>query len=168
MNGTRSQMYVRNIVFGVSDSLVSTVGLLSGIDVNGTARHTIIITGIVYAFVESFSMAVGSFLSESSAEDFAARRDVPIGRPFVGGIVMFVSFILASFVPIAPYLLVDTGMALWASIGLSVAALFVVGYASARMSKTHMLRHGLRMALLGGIAIVVGIVVGKVVDGNQV
>jgi hypothetical protein len=42
-----SDLYVRNIVFGISDSLVSTVGLLSGIDVSGTSRQIIILTGIV-------------------------------------------------------------------------------------------------------------------------
>lgn len=56
-------LYVRNITFGIADSLVSTVGLLSGIDIIGASHATVISTGLIYAFVEAFSMAVGSFLS---------------------------------------------------------------------------------------------------------
>ena len=108
-----TDLYVRNIVFGISDSLVSTVGLLSGIDVSGTSRQIIVLTGIVYAFVEAFSMAVGSFLSEQSTEEYDVKGEVPDGKPFLAGIVMFVSFILASFIPIVPYLFAGLTAALW-------------------------------------------------------
>jgi len=158
-------LYLRNVIFGITDSLVSTVGLLSGIGASGATGHTVILTGIVYAFVESFSMAVGSFLSEAAGEDYALKKDAPYGRPFVGGLVMFASFILASFIPIGPYLFLNASSALFASIGVSIAALFLVGYVSARLSKTSVLRHGARMALLGGFAIVIGVIVGRFADG---
>ncbi len=158
-----ADLYVRNVVFGIADSLVSTVGLLSGIDVSGTSRHVIILTGVVYAFVEAFSMAVGSFLSEQSAEEYDTRSEVPDGKPFAAGIVMFVSFILASFIPIVPYLFAGLTVALWLSIALSIIALFIVGLVSAKIVKVHVWKHGLKMALLGGAAIVIGVVVGKFV-----
>jgi len=60
----------RNFIFGVEDSLVSTVGLLSGIAAADTSRFTIITTGIVLIFVEAFSMGIGSFLSEETSEQF--------------------------------------------------------------------------------------------------
>lgn len=156
-----NDLYVRNIVFGISDSLVSTVGLLSGIDVSGTSRQVIILTGVVYAFVEAFSMAVGSFLSEQSTEEYDIKGEVSDGKPFVAGIVMFVSFILASFIPIVPYLFAGLAGALWLSIALSIVALFVVGLVSARIVRVSVLKHAVKMALLGGAAIVIGVVVGK-------
>ena len=62
-------MFLRNTVFGVEDSLVSTVGLLSGIAATGSvSKSFILLTGIVYISVEAFSMAVGSFLSEEFVE----------------------------------------------------------------------------------------------------
>ncbi len=70
-----TELYLRNIIFGISDSLVSTVGLLAGIDAAGTPRQAILLTGIVYAFVEAFSMAVGSFLSEQSAEEYEVKGE---------------------------------------------------------------------------------------------
>jgi len=63
-------VYVRNFVFGVEDSLVSTVGLLSGIASAGASTATIFLTGTVLIFVEAFSMAVGSYLSEESVEEY--------------------------------------------------------------------------------------------------
>src|ERR1035438_3664671 len=96
----QTELYLRNVIFGSPDSLVSTVGLLAGIDVAGTSRQVILLTGIVYAFVEAFSMAVGSFLSEQSAEEYEVKGEATGGGPFTAGVVMFISFILASFIPI--------------------------------------------------------------------
>ena len=160
------ELYLRNVIFGVTDSLVSTVGLLSGIDVSGTPRNVIILTGVVYAFVEAFSMAVGSFLSEESAEEVEANGEVADGNALVGGVVMFISFILASFIPIVPYMLFGVGQALWMSIGFSLLALLVTGFISARITKVNIMSHGLRMVLLGGAAILIGIIVGRFVKIN--
>ena len=157
----QTELYLRNIVFGISDSLVSTVGLLAGIDVAGTSRQAIILTGIIYAFVEAFSMAVGSFLSEQSAEEYEAKGEAPETGPFTAGTVMFITFILASFIPIIPYVIFGLAVALWCSIGFSLLALFAVGMVSAKIVKVKMWRHALKMMLLGGAAIVIGVIVGK-------
>jgi len=156
-----TELYLRNVVFGISDSLVSTVGLLAGIDAAGTARQTILLTGIVYAFVEAFSMAVGSFLSEESAEEYEVKGETSETGPFTAGVVMFASFILASFIPIVPYLIFGLTAALWCSIGFSLLALLIVGMVSARIVKVNVPSHALKMMLLGGTAIVIGVIVGR-------
>jgi VIT1/CCC1 family predicted Fe2+/Mn2+ transporter len=153
------ELYIRNIIFGVSDSLVSTVGLLSGIDISGTSRHIIILTGVTYAFVEAFSMAVGSFLSEQSVEEDETRGEIKDSGPFTAGAAMFISFIFASFIPIIPYMFFDLKLALILSILFSIIVLFLVGMINGK--KTKILKRGFQMALLGGMAIVVGVVVGK-------
>ena len=155
------ELYIRNIIFGISDSLVSTVGLLAGIDVSGTSKHFIILTGVTYAFVEAFSMAVGSFLSEESVEEDIANGKVNGSGPFVAGSIMFLSFIFASFVPIIPYMFLGLTAALFLSIGISIIALFVVGMISANKKNINILKSGFRMALLGGMAIVMGVAVGR-------
>ena len=160
------ELYIRNIIFGISDSLVSTVGLLAGIDVSGTSKHIIILTGVTYAFVEAFSMAVGSFLSEESVEEDSINGEVKTSGPFVAGIIMFLSFIFASFIPIFPYMFFGLISALYISIGISIIALFAVGIISAGKNKVSILKSGLRMALLGGMAIIMGVVVGKFLKIN--
>lgn len=155
------ELYLRNIIFGISDSLVSTVGLLAGIDVSGTSRQIIILTGVTYAFVEAFSMAVGSFLSEQSVEQGAINGEIGVTGPFTAGMIMFLSFIIASFIPILPYMFFTLHIALYLSIGLSILALFIVGMISAKKTNVRILKSGFRMALLGGMAIIIGVVVGK-------
>lgn len=155
-------LYLRTIIFGITDSLVSTVGLLAGLDVAGAVPKTLVLTGIVYAFVEAFSMAVGNYLSQESAEEYASGQAGQSRTAFTGAVIMFVVFVLASFIPIVPYLLYAGTTALTLSVVLSVLALFVLGMVSGKVSKLPMLARGLRMALLGGSAIVIGAIVGAV------
>ncbi|MCL5006693.1 MAG: VIT1/CCC1 transporter family protein [Patescibacteria group bacterium] len=154
--------HVRNIVFGVSDSLVSTVGLLSGIDISGMPRSSIVLSGIIYAFVEAFSMAVGSFLSEQYGAEYDAQSEVSEKNSYVAGTVMFVSFALASLIPMVSYIFLPLAYAIWVSITLSLLALLIVGAASAKISKTNVINRGVRMALLGGAAIMIGVIVGEI------
>ena len=156
-------LYLRTIVFGVTDSLVSTVGLLAGMDVAGATHATLALIGIVYAFVEAFSMAVGNFLSEESAEEYASKADVADGPSIIAGAVMFLTFVFAALIPLVPYLIFSTWHALATSVVVSIIALFIVGMVSARYSHLPMLWRGARMALLGGAAIVMGVVVGSLV-----
>ena len=156
-------MYVRNFTFGVEDSLVSTVGLLSGIAIAGTPKETIILAGIILIFVEAFSMGVGSVMSENSAEEYEARREMPLHRSVLAGTTMFFSYFAAGFIPLAPYLLFPTVQALALSIIFSLGALFLLGAGSARISRTSALRQGALFLSLGGAAIVIGVLVGTAV-----
>lgn len=152
--------YLRNFVFGVEDSLVSTVGLLSGIAIAGLSREDIFVTGLILIFVEAISMCAGSFLAESSAEEYETQTDTPTRRSYWAAVIMFFSYFISGFIPLAPYLLGTDDTALPWSIGLSVASLVVLGVISARISRTNPLKTAIRMVLIGGIAIGAGILVG--------
>lgn len=164
-NGTSRKncaLYVRNFIFGVEDSLVSTVGLLSGVAIAGVPRSTILLTGIVLIFVEAFSMAVGSFLSEHSAEEFVNHKVVSIRSSLNGGVIMFFSYFVSGFIPLAPYILaIEVRYAMLLSIGASLAALFMLGALSARIFKINVMHKALEMLIIGGIAVIVGAVVGS-------
>lgn len=157
--------YVRNFIFGVEDSLVSTVGLLSGIAIADVPRTTILLTGMVLIFVEAVSMAAGSFLSESSAESYVSKHEAPLRSSVSASLIMFFSYFLAGFVPLSPYLLLPVSSAFPVSIVASLIALFVLGALSARMSQTRLIRSALRMLIIGGVAIAVGIIVGRTIAG---
>jgi VIT1/CCC1 family predicted Fe2+/Mn2+ transporter len=136
---------------------------LSGIDASGTSRHTIVATGIIYAFVAAFSMAVGSFLSEQSAEEYTAQGLTTNSKAIESAVTMFVSFVLASFIPLVPYLFTAGTFAFTLSIVFAVASLFIVGLISAKISKVPIIKRALTMACLGGAAIAIGVLVGKFV-----
>lgn len=149
----------RNFIFGVEDSLVSTVGLLSGVATAAAPRQTIVTTGVILIFVEAFSMGVGSFLSEdnSTHSDHSRSTHRRITR---AALVMFVSYFAAGFIPLSPYLLLPPTSAMPLSITLTLATLGALGLYSAAHNHTSLLRGLLEMFVLGGAATTIGIVVG--------
>ena len=107
-------------------------------------------------------MAVGSFLSEESVEEF---QDNKIGKkvseknPILGGIIMFVSFVVAGFIPLFPYLVATGNLALIISIIISLLSLGILGYVSAVVTKAKPFRRAMRMLILGGSAVIIGALV---------
>jgi VIT1/CCC1 family predicted Fe2+/Mn2+ transporter len=154
-------LYVRNFVFGSEDSLVSTVGLLSGVASAGMAKQDVIVTGVILLFVEAISMAVGSYLSENSAEEYMEQADVPMRNALVAGSIMFGSYIFFGFIPLAPYLWLDAPAAVVTSIIGSFIALAYLGYISSRESNIPAAPRIKRMVILGGAAIFIGVVIGR-------
>ena len=152
----------RNFIFGVEDSLVSTVGVLSGVAFADVPRATIFLTGVIIIFVEAFSMGAGSFLSESSGFEYLNRRRFFTGKPAIlsSALWMFAGYFCAGFIPLAPYLIADVAYALPASVGSSLIALFILGVWSGNVAKTRMLYSGMRMLFIGGGAIAIGMIVG--------
>lgn len=155
-------MIVRNFTFGVEDSLVSTVGLLAGVAVANVGKSEILITGFVLIFVEAFSMAVGSLLSEQSVEEYQVQTHVSLAKPAVASLVMFFSYVFAGLIPLAPYFYTTSKTAVIISIALTLLSLFLLGVLNAKMFRAKMLRDGLFTLLMGGIAVGVGIAVGQI------
>ncbi len=154
-------LLIRNIVFGVEDGLVSTVGFLSGIAAASLPKQNILITGVILILVEAFSMAIGSLLSEHSSEEYAAHKEVSMERPFYAAAVMFVSYVLAGLIPLFPYIILDPRPGQWWSVGISVVAIAGLGWANAKLFGLDIRRKVLEMTLLGGLAILVGIGIGR-------
>lgn len=160
-----TSLYVRNFIFGVEDSLVSTVGLLSGIAIAGVPKKDIFITGIVLIFVEAFSMGVGSFLSEDFTETYIEHNGKQSHTKSISGaLIMLLSYFIAGFIPLSPYLLLSIPSAIWVSIALSLLSLFALGSLSAAFFGVNILKNGLKMLLIGGVAITIGSVIGKFVN----
>ena len=109
-------------------------------------------------------MAIGSFLAEHSAEDYLEHREAPLKPPFMDGLIMFFSYFISGFIPIFPYVIFEARSALLTSIIVSLFALFVLGLLSARVSHINILKNSIRMVLVGGVAIAVGVMVGKLVN----
>jgi VIT1/CCC1 family predicted Fe2+/Mn2+ transporter len=157
-------LYMRNFIFGAEDSLVSTVGLLSGIAVADVPRNTIFLTGVVLLFVEAFSMGVGSFLSEHATQESHEESTIATRESTLAALVMFFSYFFSGFIPLLPYRFLETSQAFPTSIIAALVTLFIVGLGSAKILKTRLLNNGLKMLVLGGIAIGLGIIVGQIVQ----
>lgn len=64
-----SRARIREFVFGVQDGLISTVGLLAGIQGATESTAVVIITGLTAMFSGAISMAAGSYLSSSAEKE---------------------------------------------------------------------------------------------------
>ena len=67
---------IREFVFGVQDGLISTVGLLAGIQGATQSNAVVIVSGLTAMFAGAISMAAGSYLS-SSAEKEIFDKELP-------------------------------------------------------------------------------------------
>lgn len=155
--------FIRNFIFGVEDSLVSTVGLLSGVVVGGVPKDAVVLVGVVLIFVEALSMGVGSLLSEHSVEVYIKQGEVPLRRSALGGLIMFFSYFVSGFIPLSPYLIFDVNYAFWISIAVSLLSLFLLGAISGRIFHVKVFREGMEMFIIGGAAVVVGVIIGMII-----
>jgi len=65
---------IREVVFGVEDGMVSTLGVLTGIAIGTNSHFVVVLSGFVVIIVESISMGVGSYLSAKSVKEVAERK----------------------------------------------------------------------------------------------
>ncbi len=159
----RKATFIRNFVFGVEDGLVSTVGFLSGIAVAAVPKSTILLTGIILVFVEAVSMAAGTFLAEDFTDDYLLQKEVALSFPLRASLTMFISYFLAGLVPIIPYIIAPLESAFIWSIILTILALVVFGVITSKLSKVNVAKNSIRMLIIAGLAIVVGVGIGKII-----
>lgn len=69
-----SSALFREMVFGMEDGMVSTLGAITGIAFGTHSLYTVVLSGLVIVSVESISMAVGSYLSSKSARGIDERK----------------------------------------------------------------------------------------------
>ncbi len=154
--------YLRNFVFGAEDSLVSTVGLLSGVSFAGLVSREIILTGVVLIMVESISMGAGVYLSEDSANDLpqAGEQD----KTIADGTIMLFSYLAVGLIPLLPYVFsADTIVGFYWSIGLSLVALFLLGLFKGVVTNRHPVLSAVKVFLVGGAVTAIAVLVGGLI-----
>ncbi len=218
-NISRLEGMIREVVFGMEDGMVSTLGSVTGIAVGSGNHSTVVLAGLVIIAVESISMGIGSYLSNRSEEEVSARKlseekseiknypqeekeelrgmYVKDGWPeklaremseavslnpelmlkemafrelqvfpshtsvsIKGGFYMFGSYVIGGLLPLLSYLLLPIHQAIPASILLTLMGLFALGATATKFTKQPVIKSGVKMLLVGGVALAVGLVVG--------
>ena len=213
--------FIREIVFGANDGLVSNVALVAGV-AGGTNNPNIILLGGIAGLVAgAISMSLGAYVSTKSEHEFreseerrerwevehmrdqelaetrhifrlkgipeplldeiteAVSRDQEqwiklmmteeLGfadqppRPKVSAIIMGVAFSVGAVFPVLPYFFAEGAAAFVTSLSLTAAALFGVGAVRAAMTTGSMWRKGVEMVVLGGGAVAIANVIGRLV-----
>ena len=151
--------YLRSILFGLQDGLVSTTGVVVGIATGVHDKPIIVLAALVAVTVEASSMAAGQYSSEK-----AVHQLDKIGKHTdnlaMGTALMFVSYFIAGMIPISPILLLDLSIAPMVSVTLAFIFLFIVGFVKGKIVEHQALKSAIEMFIIGGIATTLGLIVG--------
>ena len=161
MNILKNEEYLRSILFGVEDSLVSTTGLIAGITIGSDNLRFVLLAGVVAIAIEAVSMGAGEYLSNDTLNDMEKTKR-PKDNPFLSGALMFISYFLAGLIPLAPVLLFKFPSSLIISVFLALVSLFFLGYIKGKIIQVSPMRSGLKILFVGGLATFLGLLVGLV------
>jgi predicted membrane protein (TIGR00267 family) len=82
-------------------------------------------------------------------------------NPWLAGAQSGVAFVIGSFIPLIGYLFFGGAIAVFVSVGISVAALFVVGALKTLFTGLNWLRSGLEMVIIGVFATLITYAIGS-------
>lgn len=153
------EAYLRSLMFGLQDGIVSTTGVVVGISTGVSDKSIIVLAALVAVTVEATSMAAGQYTSEKAAHQFdktGSRTDSLI----VGAIIMFFAYFGGGMFSIIPTLLFNQPEARFIAIASSFVGLFLIGYLKGYLVEHKPLRSAIELFIIGGIATTIGLVVG--------
>ncbi|MBI2017622.1 VIT1/CCC1 transporter family protein [Candidatus Daviesbacteria bacterium] len=151
--------YLRSILFGLQDGLVSTTGVAIGITTGIQDKPIIILASLVAVTVEASSMAAGLYSSEKAVHQMD-KTGKHTDNLLLGAVLMFFSYLIAGFIPITPIILFDLSIAPSISIFLAFLSLFILGYIKGKIVDHKAFRSAIEMFIIGGVATALGILVG--------
>src|SRR3990167_2471270 len=153
--------YLRSIIFGFQDSLVSTTGVIAGVAAGTSDKHLVVLAGIVTITVESLSMGAGQYMSEKSVHQMD-KTGKHTDNLYVGGGLMALSYFLGGLVPLTPIILFDLPLSVTLSIAFALIGLFILGYLKAHIVKVNPFKSAIEIFILGGAATLIGLIVGRI------
>ena len=156
--------YIKDIVYGANDGIITTFAVISGIAGASIASSAVVILGLATLVADGFAMGTSSFLgsqSERAITDLEGKttEEDKLDNPIHAALATFFSFIVAGFVPLIPYFLIKTDTYLWSFV-FTGFALFTVGALRAIFTKQSAFLCGIEMLVIGGAAAGVAYVIG--------
>lgn len=153
-----AQHYIRDVVYGANDGIITTFAVVAGVTGGTLAPVTVLVLGVANLLADGLSMGVGNYLGIRSDERVREAQQLPEQEAYPArhGIATFLAFVAAGSVPLLPYVFPAMATNLFAaSTVLSLLVLFAVGAARARVGAGSWWLNGIEMLSLG---VVVGAV----------
>ncbi len=155
--------YLRSMIFGIEDALVSTTGVIAGISAGSNERSFIILAGVVTVAVEALSMGAGQYLSEKAVHEMDGKNEHN-DSVILTAVIMFVSYAVAGAIPVMPFLFSTSSYATVVSVAFALIGLYLLGYIKGKYLHISAHKSALEMFAVGGIAAIVGLIVGKILQ----
>jgi len=85
--------YLRSLMFGLQDGIVSTTGVVVGISTGINNKDIIVLAALVAVMVEASSMAAGQYSSEKAVHqmDKTGRHTDNL---YIGALIMFIAYLI--------------------------------------------------------------------------
>lgn len=145
--------YIRDIVYGANDGLITTFAVVGGVAGGGLSPAAVIVIGAANLAADGVSMGAGNLLSIRADERAREAADLPEleAYPWKHGMATTMAFVVAGAIPLVPYLVPSIERRLlWSSV-LTFAALFVLGASRALVTVDRWWRSGLETLALGAV-----------------
>jgi vacuolar iron transporter family protein len=156
--GRLASHYLRDLVYGANDGIITTFAVVSGVVGASLANTVIVILGLANLVADGLSMGASNYLARrSTVEDELVPR-LEAGKHAAATIV---GFLAAGILPLLAYLLPlpdDRRFAI--AVASAAAALFAVGAGRTLVTHRGLLRSGLEMLVVGSAAGAVAYAVG--------
>lgn len=159
----------RYIILGTIDGILAILGIIVGLSSATLDPGVIVKAALGGGIALCLTNGIGSYLAESAVEygklseveaallqdlkdtkiEKLTRRNILIDSVLHGG-----SSFVGSLIPILPFLLIPDGIAVYASIGMALASLIVLGLFSGKISGQSYLKSVIRMVFLGAVVVI--------------
>lgn len=151
--------YLRSLMFGLQDGIVSTTGVVVGISTGVSDKAIIVLAALVAVTVEASSMAAGQYSSEKAVHQMD-KTGKHTDNLYIGAFIMLVAYLIGGFFPIVPILAFDQPIARFIAIACAFVGLFIVGYVKGHLVDHRPLRSAIELFIIGSITTTIGIIVG--------
>ena len=159
-----AQHYIRDLVYGANDGIITTFAVVAGVTGGTLAPVTVLMLGVANLLADGLSMGVGNYLGIRSDERVREAQQLPEQEafPFRHGLatVHRVRDCRGRAARAVCFLVYESDRFVWSTV-LSLAALFGVGAARTRVGTGSWWSNGFEMLGLG-------VLVGAVAYGSGV
>lgn len=117
----------RNLLFGIQDAAVTTIGILAGVSSAEVPRRYLARVVLISVVVSSISMGIGSYQGERTAEGFEGSPDR--AEMLLGAVIMSISYFVTGLILMIPIaFLSKTARVVAASATIAAVLSFGAGY----------------------------------------
>lgn len=151
--------YLRSLMFGLQDGIVSTTGVVVGISTGVSDKAIIVLAALVAVTVEASSMAAGQYSSEKAVHQMD-KTGSHTDNLLIGALIMFISYLMGGAFSVVPIIVFEQPAARFIAIGSAFVGLFIIGYIKGYLVEHKPLRSAVELFIIGSVATTVGIIVG--------
>src|SRR4026209_740661 len=100
-----AQHYIRDLVYGANDGIITTFAVVAGVTGGTLAPVTVLVLGVANLLADGLSMGVGNYVGIRSDERVREAQQLPEQEafPIRHGVATFLAFVAAGAVPLTRY-----------------------------------------------------------------